>query len=117
RGKSRQNHIVNLSDRRLAHLIRRCEELPGQELFQYLDDESRACPIDSADVNDYLRSISGEDFTAKDFRTWAGTVLAVEFLRKQTRGGSPARARRKVNAAIVCVAAELRNTVAICRKC
>jgi len=82
RGKSGKLHRVDLQDRRLARIIKRFLEIPGQELFQFLDESRAAKPIDSADVNAYLRDISGEDFTAKDFRTWAGTILAARFLRE-----------------------------------
>src|SRR5437016_12078406 len=91
RGKSGKLHRVDLQDRRLARILKRFLEIPGQELFQFLDESGEAKPIDSADVNAYLRDISGEDFTAKDFRTWAGTILAARFLRdtiarRNTRG-------------------------------
>src|SRR5204862_1075853 len=79
RGKSGIEHAVDLEDRRLARVVKACRDLPGYELFQYVDDGKRHA-VDSADVNEYLRSISGEDFTAKDFRTWAGTVLAAKAL-------------------------------------
>src|SRR2546422_7617908 len=82
RGKSGKHHQVELQDRRLARIIKRFLEIPGQELFQYLDENGEPRAIESADVNDYLREVSGEDFTAKDFRTWAGTILAARFLRE-----------------------------------
>src|SRR5207244_3994729 len=76
RGKSGIKHVIDVNDRRLARIVKRCQDLPGHELFQYIDADEQRHPIDSADVNHYLRAISGADFTAKDFRTWAGTVLA-----------------------------------------
>ncbi|MGH2354200.1 MAG: DNA topoisomerase IB [Chloroflexota bacterium] len=122
RGKHGKAHHVRLADRRLARVVRRCREIPGQELFQYVDDEGQRHTIGSADVNVYLREISGEDFTAedftaKDFRTWAGTMLAARFFRASEPGGSDAAAHRQVIHTIEQVAAELGNTVAVCRKC
>ncbi len=80
RGKSGKRHQVEIADRRLARLVKRCQELPGQELFEYLDENGESHGVNSSDVNEYLREISGKDFTAKDFRTWAGSLLAAEFL-------------------------------------
>jgi DNA topoisomerase-1 len=117
RGKSGVRHAVHLHDRRLARLVRRCQEVPGDELFQYLDDEGKPRDIDSADVNAYLHEIAGEEFTAKDFRTWAGTVLAARALRDCLPCARQAEARRHVAAAIESVARELGNTPAVCRKC
>src|SRR5919107_213286 len=82
RGKSGKNHSVSLSDRRLAKIVRRCQDIPGEDLFQYVDEDGVRQTISSGDVNDYLREISGQEFTAKDFRTWAGTLLAIESLRE-----------------------------------
>ena len=90
---------------------------PGQELFQYLDDDGEPADVDSDDVNDYLREITGEDFTAKDFRTWAGTVLAAWALDGLGEAGSPAQAKRNVVRAVESVAKELGNTPAVCRNC
>ena len=104
RGKSGKVHDVGLTDRRLAALIRRLEELPGQELFNCVDGAGESRSVDSSDVNDYLRDITGEDITAKDFRTWAGTVLAFEALSSSERQPSDAAARRTVVAAIKTVA-------------
>ena len=118
RGKSGKDICLDVNDRRLANIVSSCRDLPGHELFQYVDDEGRRRPIDSADVNGYLRGIMAEDYTAKDFRTWAGTMLAVRALRElgpcpETKTG----ANRSVAAAIDRVAAELTNTRAVCRKC
>jgi DNA topoisomerase-1 len=117
RGKSGKQHTVGLQDRRLARIVRRCQDLPGYELFEYLDEEGQPRGIDSADVNEYLRAISGEDFTAKDFRTWSGTVLASMALREFEEAESEAQAKKNVVAAIKEVAQRLGNTPAVCRKC
>ena len=116
RGKSGVRHSVKVSDRRLARIVRHCRELPGQELFQYVDDSGRRCGVDSGDVNDYVREISGEDFTAKDFRTWAGTVLACTALREMTRRKRSRPAAAHVVQTIDAVAGILGNTRAVCRK-
>jgi DNA topoisomerase I len=116
RGKSGQQHEVGLRDRRLASVVRRCQELPGQELFQYLDEDGSVRDVASDDVNDYLREISGGDFTAKDFRTWAGTVLAYRALRALEPADSATDARRKVVAAMRETAGRLGNTPAVARK-
>jgi DNA topoisomerase I len=117
RGKSGKEHTVEVSDRRLAGIVKRCQEIPGQELFQYYDDEGQRRTIDSADVNEYLRRITGQDFTSKDFRTWTGTVLAIQALQACGAGESAAQAKKAVVEAIKAVAAQLGNTPAICRKC
>ncbi len=116
RGKSGKKHRVAVHDRRLARIIRRCQDLPGHELFQYVDDDGALHPIDSQDVNDYLRSITHQDITAKDFRTWNGTVLAAEALRQALRSGPRRRSARVVTRCIDRVAAELGNTKAVCKK-
>ena len=116
RGKSGVEHEVTLTDRRLARTVKRCRDLPGQELFQYLDGDGQRQRIDSDDVNDYLREISGEGFTAKDFRTWAGTVLCSLALREFEVCLSEAEAKKNVVAAVKQVAARLGNTPAVCRK-
>jgi DNA topoisomerase-1 len=113
RAKSGKMQRLHLSDRKLARMVKACQDLPGQRLFQYLDD-GVAKPITSSDVNAYLREISGDDFTAKDFRTWAGTVLAAEELCKNASLGQSRR--HGVPAAIKAVAVKLGNTPAICRK-
>jgi DNA topoisomerase I len=117
RGKSRKFHDVSFSDARLARIVRRCQELPGRELFQYLDEDGRVQDIGSADVNDYLRAVTGRDFTAKDFRTWLGTVLAAQALQELAAFTSESHARRNVLAAIDAVAGILGNTRSVCRKC
>src|SRR6266480_5126878 len=115
RGKSGKLHRVDLQDRRLARIIKRFLEIPGQELFQFLDESGEAKPIDSADVNAYLRDISGEDFTAKDFRTWAGTILAARFLRETITRPNTRGAKKQLVHAIARVADELGNTPAVCK--
>ncbi len=117
RGKSGKRHTVELHDRRLARIVRGCQELPGQELFQYVDDDGNVHDVGSADVNEYLREISGQEFTAKDFRTWAGTVLAACELSAAEAAKSLTEAKRNVVAAIRQVAEQLGNTAAVCRKC
>lgn len=116
RGKSGVRHTIPLKDRRLAAIIARCRDLPGYELFQYVDEGGAAQRVDSADVNDYLRRVSGEAFTAKDFRTLAGTVLAALALREREAEGEAERKRHVVQA-IEAVARRLGNTPAVCRKC
>jgi DNA topoisomerase-1 len=117
RGKSGIEHAIDLDDRRLARIVKACRDLPGYELFQYIDDDGARQEIDSADVNAYLREISGDDFTAKDFRTWAGTVLAAQALATLDRYKSNAQAKRNVVKAIESVAKRLGNTKSVCRKC
>jgi DNA topoisomerase-1 len=115
RGKGGQTHEVGLRDRRLATVIRHCQELPGQELFQYVDEDGELRDVTSDDVNDYLREASGGDFTAKDFRTWAGTLLAYRALRAlQPEDHGPA-ARRNVVQAMRLTAEKLGNTPAVAR--
>jgi DNA topoisomerase-1 len=117
RGKSGVHHAVKVADRRLARIIRSVRDLPGQELFQYVDDDGNPHSIDSADVNDYLHTIAGEDYTAKDFRTWSGTVLAAMALQEYEKYDSEAQAKKNVVRAIESVAKKLGNTPTICRKC
>jgi DNA topoisomerase-1 len=117
RGKSGVFHKVKLEDKRLARIIARIRDLPGQELFHYEDDDGKAHTVDSSDVNDYLREISGEDYTAKDFRTWSGTVLAALALQEFEKFDSEAQARKNIVKAIESVAEKLGNTPSICRKC
>ena len=116
RGKSGVPHAVELHDARLARIVKACRDLPGYELFQYVDEEGKRQTICSDDVNSYLREISGEDFTAKDFRTWAGTVLAAQALARLQRFKTQREAKRNVLKAIECVASRLGNTRAVCRK-
>jgi DNA topoisomerase I len=117
RGKSGREHEVEISDRRIAKIIRQCQDLPGQELFQYVDDGGERRHVDSDDVNQYLREISGQDFTAKDFRTWAGTLLAARALQEFEQFDTRAQAKKNVVLAIEAVARLLGNTRAVCRKC
>ena len=116
RGKSGKMHEIGLDDKELAKIVRDCHDLPGQELFQYLDDDGNVCDVTSRDINDYLREISGQDFTAKDFRTWAGTTIAFEVLSVSATATSATAAKRNVLAALDCVAKKLGNTRAVCRK-
>ena len=117
RGKSGVEHEFDVEDPRLAQIAKQCQDLPGQELFQYLDENGKVCDIGSSDVNDYLREISGEDFTAKDFRTWAGTVLAAAALKELEKFDAKAQAKKNIVRAVEVVAAKLGNTKAVCRKC
>ena len=117
RGKSGIRHAIDLRDVRLARIVKACRDLPGQELFQYVGDDGKTACIGSADVNAYLREISGQDFTAKDFRTWAGTVLAAQALAELRTASSSTQAKRNVVQAIERVAKRLGNTRAVCRKC
>lgn len=117
KGKSGKVWKLSLRDRRIARIIRACQELPGQELFQYVDEDGQVRDVTSSDVNDYLREITGEDITAKDFRTWHGTVLAAMALSEFQKFDSQAGAKRNIRDAILKVATRLGNTPTICRKC
>jgi DNA topoisomerase-1 len=117
RGKSGKEHEIDLRDPRAARVVKRCQELPGQELFEYVDENGERHDIGSGDVNDYLRAIAGEEFTAKDFRTWAGTVLCACCLQSFEEYQSEREARQNIVAAIRDVAEQLGNTPAVCRKC
>jgi DNA topoisomerase I len=117
KGKSGKTWRLQLKDRRVAKIVRACQELPGQELFQYVDDNGEVKHVTSADVNAYLREITGRDITAKDFRTWAGTVLAALALQEFEAFDTQAGARKNLRAAIERVASRLGNTPTICRKC
>jgi DNA topoisomerase-1 len=117
RGKGGKAHTIKLSDRRLARLVKRCRELPGQDLFQYVDESGEPQPISSADVNEYLQEISGQDFTAKDFRTWAGTLLAASELTTTELADTIAETKSIIARAVEHVAHQLGNTPTICRKC
>ena len=116
RGKSGKTHRCSLSDRRLARIVQRCQALPGEDLFQYVDDEGVRQTIGSGDVNDYIREVAGEEFTAKDFRTWAGTILAVAALSDVGGFSTQRQAKSNVLRAIDQVAEQLNNTRAVCRK-
>jgi DNA topoisomerase-1 len=117
RGKHGLRHETDINDRRLARIVKDCRDLPGYELFQYIDEEGNRHTIDSADVNDYLREISGEEITAKDFRTWAATNLAALALREFELFDTEAKKKRAVVRAVEKVAKHLGNTPAICRRC
>jgi DNA topoisomerase-1 len=110
-------HEVASDDRRLARIVRRCQQLPGQLLFQYLDDEGNQHTVGSEEVNAYLREITGEDITAKDFRTWAGTQLAAAALRAFRNLDSESKRKNAIVRAVEKVARHLGNTPAICRRC
>lgn len=116
-GKSGRRHRITLDDPRLARIVKRCRDIPGYELFQYLDDDGERRSIDSTDVNEYLREAAGEEFTAKDFRTWGGTVLAAIALCGFEPCDCEAEAKKNVARAIEMVAERLGNTPAVCRKC
>ena len=116
KGKSGVEVSVGVTDRRVARVIKRCEELPGQRLFQYVDQDGERRTVTSDDVNTYLREVTGEDFTAKDFRTWAGTLLAAYALRDAAPSESETEAKRNVIAAIDIVARTLGHTRAVCRR-
>jgi DNA topoisomerase-1 len=117
KGKSGKTWKLQVEDRRIARIVRACQELPGQELFQYLDEGGERRDVTSADVNAYLREITGRDITAKDFRTWAGTVLAAMALQEFETFDTAAKAKKNIRAAIERVASRLGNTPTICRKC
>jgi DNA topoisomerase-1 len=116
RGKSGVRQSALVTDRRIARIVRDCRDLPGQELFQWIDEKGGRHPVDSSDVNEYLRAASGGAFTAKDFRTWFATLEALTLLRK-ARHGSAGEARKQVLATVKLVSEKLGNTPAICRKC
>jgi DNA topoisomerase-1 len=116
RGKSGKDHEITLANRRIARLVKSCRDLPGQDLFQYIDANGDPQPIDSGDVNEYLREIAADDFTAKDFRTWAGTLLAAHRLDEYLAFESVTAGKAACVSAVVEVAARLGNTPAICRK-
>lgn len=117
RGKSGVRHALELADRRLARIVKQCRDLPGQELFQYIDAEGAVVDVGSEDVNAYLKEITGTDFTSKDFRTWAGTVLTARLLCACEPHTSATAAKKAVASAIDEVARRLGNTRAVCRKC
>jgi DNA topoisomerase IB len=118
RGKGGVPHEVLIDDKRIVKIMRRCQELPGQQLFQYVTDEGQRAPIDSGQVNDYLRDAMGDDFTAKDFRTWGATLKAIILLARTPlpRNASDRAIKAEIAGVVRRVAAELRNTPAVCRK-
>lgn len=117
RGKSGIEHDIDVDDRRVAKIVKKLQDLPGQEVFQYLDEFGERHHVTSDDVNAYLREITGEEFTAKDFRTWAGTVMAAMALQSQELFENKSQAKKNVKAAITAVAKMLGNTPTVCRKC
>ena len=117
RGKGGMKHEIDVSDRRVANIIRKLQDLPGQDLFQYEDETGEVRNVASEDVNDYLQEITGKDFTAKDFRTWAGTVLTAVALHAQGPPEDKTQAKKNIKDAIAAVAKILGNTPAVCRKC
>src|SRR5438309_5872499 len=117
RGKSGREHEVDVTDRRIARIISKLQDLPGQDLFQYVDDDGEIRDVTSQDVNEYLREITGEDYSAKDFRTWAGTVLTAIALNAQEKFENQKQGEANIKTAISAVAKILGNTQAICRKC
>jgi DNA topoisomerase-1 len=117
RGKSGKSHDVALTDPRLARIVKRCQELPGSQLFQYVDETGQVRDISSSDVNAYLRAAMGRTFTAKDFRTWAGSVLAARALEDIGRATDRGPGERQVVQAVDAVSQVLGNTRAVCRKC
>ena len=117
RGKSGKDHAVKVQDRRLARVVQRCNDLPGEVLFQYVDDDGERHSVESSEVNEYLREISGADFTAKDFRTWAGTVLAAQALKAFAAFDTKATAKKNIVEAVKSVSSRLGNTPSVCRKC
>lgn len=117
RGKSSKKHTIDIHDALLAKIVKKCQDLPGQEIFQYIDSDGKRQDVKSDDVNSYIREISGQDFTAKDFRTWAGTVLAAMALQEFEKFDTQTQARKNVVRAIESVAEKLGNTPAVCKKC
>jgi DNA topoisomerase-1 len=116
RGKSGKKQVVEVHDPRVARVVKRCRDIPGYHLFEYLDEAGECHTVGSGDVNDYLREITGQEFTAKDFRTWAGTLLAVDALRQIGACESEAQARKNIVQMVDAVAERLGNTRAVCRK-
>jgi DNA topoisomerase-1 len=117
KGKSGVKHEIDVSDRRLANIIRKLQDLPGQDIFQYEDEAGEVRNVTSQDVNDYLQEVTGEEFTAKDFRTWAGTVLTAMALNAQGPVDNETQAKKNIKDAIAAVAKILGNTPTVCRKC
>jgi DNA topoisomerase-1 len=117
RGKSGVVHDIDLNDRRLARIVKQCRDLPGYDLFQYVDENGERQTVGSEEVNAYLKEITGQDLTSKDFRTWAGTVLAAQLLKDFEAFTSNAQAKKNIVQAVEMVAKRLGNTKAVCRKC
>jgi DNA topoisomerase I len=117
RGKSGVEHEIDVTDRRLARTVKQCRELPGYDLFQYVDEDGGRQSIGSEDVNAYLKDVSGQELTSKDFRTWAGTVLAADILCGLEQATSARQAKKQIVHAVATVAERLGNTKAVCRKC
>ena len=115
KGKSGKVHKTSFRDRRLARIVKACQDVPGQRLFQYIDDDGQRRSVESADVNAYIRAAIGQDFSAKDFRTWAGTLAAARALCRVPKAGSATEAKRNVNTCVKAVASLLGNTAAVCR--
>lgn len=115
-GKSKKWHRIELKDQRAARVIRQCQELPGQELFQYLDEEGQRCSVGSDDINAYLREVTGEAFSAKDFRTWGGTVCVLQNLREMGGAENKTEVKKNITEAIRKAAKQLGNTTTVCRK-
>jgi len=116
RGKSGRKHAISVEDPHLAKIVKRCRDLPGYELFQYIDEAGERCAVTSTDVNEYLHEITGDDFTAKDFRTWAGTILAIEALCECEKFKTQRQAKKNMLRVVEQVSEKLGNTVAVCRK-
>jgi DNA topoisomerase I len=118
RGKGGVQHEIHIDDKRIVQIVRHCQEIPGQHLFQYVSDDGQRCPIDSGQVNDYLREAMGEDFTAKDFRTWGATLHAITLLARTAlpKNGGERALKGEIANVVKQVAAKLRNTPAVCRK-
>jgi len=116
RGKSGKHHTIDVNDWRLAHVVKQCRDLPGQELFQYVDENGRRQRVGSGDINNYVREVTGEEFTSKDFRTWWASVLAVCALRELQPGRTKTHSEKNVLLAVDAVAGLLGNTRAVCRK-
>jgi DNA topoisomerase-1 len=117
KGKSNIRHSIRVSDPKIANIVRKCQDLPGKDLFEYIDEKGRTHDVKSQDVNRYIGDAAGRSFTAKDFRTWKGTVLAYRYLRNSLRGETQTERKRTIKLAIAQVAERLGNTSAICRKC
>jgi DNA topoisomerase-1 len=118
RGKGGVQHEILIDDKRIVKIVRRCQEIPGQDLFQYINDDGQRCSIDSGQVNDYLREAMGDDFTAKDFRTWGATLHAITLLAATDLPDPPSEHayKKRIAEVVKQVAVELRNTPAVCRK-